>query len=339
MTNRIFICYRRKESGYSSGWLYELLKRRFGAERLFKDLDDIRPGDDFPAQIEAALRNSVVMLAFISPSWSSATGTDGSRRLDDPDDPVRVELETALRERVAIIPVLVDDARMPTREELPQTLTRLTRLQAVELTHSRFNADAARLLDHLERLLAARPPVASEGTGDEVTDPADRPKTLASPPVPVAQPAVPGAGDDASRGLSVAVSNEIGDRTARLAHLRATSGRDHPSTLAVAHSLVEALWREGDDRGALALAWDTWDQRVRTLGAGHVDSLESLRLLGRLLAAMGLRKDLIGLSLVAAGYAFDLQGEAKLALAEVSSELRVLTRSISQTSDSPPADA
>ena len=91
-------------------------------DRIFKDANSIRPGDDFVEKINAAVGACVVLLAVIGKRWLTVTGEDGRRRLDDPGDFVRLEIETALTRRVRVIPVLVDGAQMPRAAELPSSL-------------------------------------------------------------------------------------------------------------------------------------------------------------------------------------------------------------------------
>jgi len=140
----IFISYRRDDAAYQAGWLYVELARHFGEGRLFKDVDTIRPGDDFAARITSTLNSCSVLLAVIGPRWLTVTGS-GRRRLDDPADWVRLEIETALTRGLRIIPVLVDGAKMPAPAELPPSLQALSRKQAHELSPARFQADAGRL--------------------------------------------------------------------------------------------------------------------------------------------------------------------------------------------------
>jgi hypothetical protein len=72
--NGIFICYRREDSAYPAGWLYDQLAEHFGSDRIFKDVDSIRPGEDFIEQINAAVGSSAVLLAVIGKRWLAATG-------------------------------------------------------------------------------------------------------------------------------------------------------------------------------------------------------------------------------------------------------------------------
>jgi hypothetical protein len=108
----IFISYRRADAGWPARWLTDQLSAHFGAGVVFQDVDSILPGDDFAAEIEAAVGACSVLLVLIGLRWLAAEGAAG-RRLDDPGDWVRLELEVALRRKVRIIPVLVDGAAMP----------------------------------------------------------------------------------------------------------------------------------------------------------------------------------------------------------------------------------
>jgi hypothetical protein len=152
---RIFISYRREETAYPAGWLYDRLAERFGPGQVFKDVDSIQLGDDFVQVITGAVGSCDVVLALIGSHWLSATDQHGRRRLDDPDDFVRLEIEAALSRGVRVIPILVDGARMPTAEQLPDSLAKLVRRQALELSPARFDSDLGRLLKVLEATLAA----------------------------------------------------------------------------------------------------------------------------------------------------------------------------------------
>ena len=112
-SSRIFISYRREETAFPAGWLYDRLNDRFGEAQVFKDVDSITLGDDFVEVITRAVGSCDVLLAVIGGRWSTMTDETGKRRLDDPDDFVRLEIEAALARNVRVIPVLVDGARMP----------------------------------------------------------------------------------------------------------------------------------------------------------------------------------------------------------------------------------
>jgi hypothetical protein len=145
VAGRVFISYRRQEAAWQERQLSALLGAELGADRVFKDVDDIKPGDDFVERLLSDVASCDVLLALIGPQWLTITDASGQRRIDDPEDFVRLEVETALNlTDVRIIPVLIDDARMPTPQELPKGLAALTRLQAVEIDPVNF--DTRRLL-------------------------------------------------------------------------------------------------------------------------------------------------------------------------------------------------
>jgi hypothetical protein len=148
---RIFISYRRADAGWPARWLADRLAGLFGAGVVFQDVDSIRPGDDFPAPIETAVGACSVLLAVIGSRWLAAEG-DAGRRLDDPQDWVRLEIEAAIKRGVRIIPVLVDGAKMPSDSELPPSLHGLARRQAVALNPA--SLDTRGLVSVLETALA-----------------------------------------------------------------------------------------------------------------------------------------------------------------------------------------
>jgi hypothetical protein len=150
---RIFISYRREETAYPAGWLYDRLSDHYGGQ-VFKDVDSIQLGDDFVEAITRAVGSCDVLLALVGDQWLTITDAVGRRRLDDPADFVRVEIEAALTRNVRVIPILVDGARMPRADELPASMARLVRRQALELSPSRFDFDTSRLLKVLDTTLA-----------------------------------------------------------------------------------------------------------------------------------------------------------------------------------------
>ncbi len=185
---RIFISYRREETAYPAGWLYDRLADRFGGGQVFKDVDSIQLGDDFVEVITSAVGSCDVLLALIGDQWLTITDEHGRRRLDDPDDFVRLEIEAALTRNVRVIPILVDGARMPRADELPGSLARLVRLQALELSPARFDFDTGRLLKVLDRTLAE---VRAHLMAEVKAPPAEpaRPHGPPPAPAPVSPPA------------------------------------------------------------------------------------------------------------------------------------------------------
>jgi glycerophosphoryl diester phosphodiesterase len=190
---RVFISYRRQDTAWPARQLYDLLVAELGADRVFKDVDNIEPGDDFVERIQSAVGSCEVLLALIGPQWLTITDSRGTRRLDDPQDFVRIEVETALtRDDVRVIPILVDNAKMPSPHELPQGLATLTRRQAVEIDPVNF--DTRRLLRVLsDTLKAAR----AEPAAPSIHAAAPRVQPSGTqPPVPPVKSAVAAAPSD-----------------------------------------------------------------------------------------------------------------------------------------------
>src|SRR6266566_9099778 len=102
-SGRIFISYRREETAYPAGWLFDRLADRFGGGQVFKEVDSIQLGDDFVEVITTAVGSCDVLLALIGDEWLTVTDEDGRRRLDSPEDFVRLEIETALTRNVLVI--------------------------------------------------------------------------------------------------------------------------------------------------------------------------------------------------------------------------------------------
>ena len=147
----IFVSYRRDDASGHAGRLADRLVEHFGRKRIFMDIDTIEPGEDFVTVIENAVGSCEVLIAVIGQKWLSATG---SGRLDNPNNFVRLEIGTALRRNIRVIPVLVQRASMPKPQDLPEDLLKLTRRNAIELSDLRWQSDVDQLIDVLERVLA-----------------------------------------------------------------------------------------------------------------------------------------------------------------------------------------
>lgn len=157
---KIFISYRRADSATASGRIYDRLVRDFGKGDVFKDVDDIPPGADFADYIQQSLRQCAVVLVVIGPRWLEVRTKQGERRLDDPADYVRLEIETALSLGLVVIPLLVDGARpLDGGADLPESLRRLTRVNAVEVRNDPdFTRDMERVTAEIKRHVPATPP-------------------------------------------------------------------------------------------------------------------------------------------------------------------------------------
>ncbi len=154
---RIFISYRRADSRKDAGRLHDRLAQAFGAKNVFKDVDDIPPGRDFRGVIAEAVDWCDILLVVIGRRWLDIQDEHGTRRLDDPDDFVRIEIEAGLRrDYCLVIPVLVDNAEMPPAGELPDSLRELSYLNAVTIRDDPdFNRDASRLIVQLKRYFSS----------------------------------------------------------------------------------------------------------------------------------------------------------------------------------------
>jgi TPR repeat protein len=151
MNGQIFISYRRDDSSAWARLVYDRLSQYFSNSEIFIDIDAIKPGVDFVKAIEASVGSSDVLIAVIGKRWLISSNEKGSRRLDDPDDFVRLEIATALKCNIQVVPVLVDGASIPRSNELPEDLKLLVRRQALDVSNNRFNADVERLIVTLER--------------------------------------------------------------------------------------------------------------------------------------------------------------------------------------------
>jgi dipeptidyl aminopeptidase/acylaminoacyl peptidase len=156
MTGKIFLSYRREDAaaGFALA-LFGRLEQSFSAENLFMDVEGgIKAGQDFVRVIEEQVSACDAMLVLIGPDWLAAADEKGRPRLENPEDFVRIEVESALRLGKRVIPVLVQRTKMPRAEALPEPLKALARRNAVGLTHERFRADAQGLIQALEGVLA-----------------------------------------------------------------------------------------------------------------------------------------------------------------------------------------
>ena len=156
----IFISYRRDDAAGEAGRLHDRLEERFGADRVFRDVDALEPGQRFADEIETRLGGCDVLIALIGKRWRGESGADGAARLDDPDDFVRREIAAALRRGIPVVPALLHNTPMPRAEELPADLRPLAGHHAIELDTADFHDDVTRLIGALEKHVspAARKP-------------------------------------------------------------------------------------------------------------------------------------------------------------------------------------
>jgi peptidoglycan hydrolase-like protein with peptidoglycan-binding domain len=149
---RITISYRRDDSGVITGRIFDRLATHFGRDSIFRDIDSIPPGADFREHINHVLDESDILLAIVGPKWLGTRG--GQTRLDDEADPVRVEIETGLRKKMPVIPVLVLRGAMPRASQLPDSVKDFAYRHAVQIDAGQdFDVHAARLIRAMDRIL------------------------------------------------------------------------------------------------------------------------------------------------------------------------------------------
>jgi TIR domain-containing protein/WD40 domain-containing protein len=151
VTVRLFISYRREDSAGQAGRLYDRVAERYSRDAVFMDVARIEPGADFAETIANAVGLCNVMLAVIGRGWLGRERS-GRRRIEDPDDFVRLEIVAGLNRKIPVVPVLVDGAPMPASESLPPELAELTRTPAVELQEKSWDEDVRRLIAMLEQV-------------------------------------------------------------------------------------------------------------------------------------------------------------------------------------------
>lgn len=152
---RIFINYRRVDSDGYAGRIFDRLAAHFGEEAVFMDVDTIEAGLDFVQVLEDAVQSCDVIIVLIGRQWLKVKDNRGERRLDNPEDFVRIEIVAALNRDIRVIPVLVGGVDMPRSTELPENLKLLARRNALQVNHHSFNPDVYRLIEHLEFALDA----------------------------------------------------------------------------------------------------------------------------------------------------------------------------------------
>ena len=150
----IFISYRRSDNPDAVGRIYDRLVSQFGKARVFKDVDSIPLGQDFRGHLNEIIGECAAVLAIIGPKWVDTRNSAGQRRLEDPDDFVRIELEAALARDVPVVPVLVGHAAMPGNSEVPASLASMVYRQSIEVRPDPdFHNDATRLVSALKVII------------------------------------------------------------------------------------------------------------------------------------------------------------------------------------------
>jgi hypothetical protein len=180
----IFICYRREDSADVTGRIYDRLADHYGPERVFMDVEAIRLGYDFRSEIDQTIKVCSIGIVVIGDKWLA--DVDGKRRIDDENDRVRIEIESALRREIPIIPVLTRGASHPTKAMLPASLEDLAYRHGTSIRHEHFHGDMDSLITQMEKLLARH-----ETTPSKSAEPKEPTPPMKSTQTTQSQPAIP----------------------------------------------------------------------------------------------------------------------------------------------------
>ncbi|MEP6764537.1 MAG: toll/interleukin-1 receptor domain-containing protein [Gemmatimonadaceae bacterium] len=166
---QIFVSYRRDDSAYVTATIREKLEEHFARDSIFMDIDSVPLGMDFRKHLDDAVSRCDVLIAVIGDNWAATNPQTSARRIDDPSDFVRIEVEAALKRNIPVIPVLVGNATMPREQDLPEPLRELTFRNATEIRAGRDLGDHLnRLVKGLNKLFEANPETRS--TAETETD-------------------------------------------------------------------------------------------------------------------------------------------------------------------------
>ncbi len=158
MPDQIFICYRRDDSAYVTGHINDRLRREFGDESIFTDVDRIALGVDFRTTLDQMVSECQILLAVVGEHWLTVRNQEDVLRLQDPADFVRIEIESALQRNIPVIPLLVEGTRMPSKDELPDSLKDFSFRNGTQIRPAPdFHTDIDRLISSLKKHLQTLP--------------------------------------------------------------------------------------------------------------------------------------------------------------------------------------
>lgn len=155
MPKQIFICYRRDDSAAFAGRIYDRLSQKFGRSAIFKDVDSIPLGANFKTHLDSVVKRCDVVLVLVGERWLEPNKATNQPRINDPRDFVRIELESALKRDIPVIPVLIEDAEMPADDDLPSELKEFAYRNGTSIRHDPyFHRDVDQLIANVESLFA-----------------------------------------------------------------------------------------------------------------------------------------------------------------------------------------
>lgn len=231
----IFISYRRDDTAPYAGRLYDRLTAHFGAGQVFMDIDQIEPGEDFVEVIQRKVSACEIAIVLIGRHWLSSQDAEGRRRLDDPEDFVRLEVAASLDRKVRVVPVLVGGAAMPRMRDLPEAIATLARRNAIEISDARFHKDCDRLIESLSKnpSATAAPPDVTKRNATPA--PGAQNRETHADPAP-ARPADDGK-SSGGKGWAIAAAATLGVAVLAFIGLRGTNTAPSPAPVAKAPQL------------------------------------------------------------------------------------------------------
>jgi hypothetical protein len=179
---KIVISYRRSDTAAMAGRIFDQLTMHYGDDAVFMDIANIPFGIDYRSHFRQTLDRADVLIALIAANWLGRNEANEVRMQED-TDPVRVEVETALKRQIPIIPVLIDGAKMPDRADLPASFANFVYLNAAEVSSGRdFSTHINRLIAAIDHIVmptrstesSVATPVRTRLAGLRSTDPADK---------------------------------------------------------------------------------------------------------------------------------------------------------------------
>jgi TIR domain len=188
MAAKVFISYRRDDSAGHAGRVHDRLEREFGRDLLFMDVDSIPLGTNFVKVLGEEVAKCDALLALIGPGWLDARDENGNRRLENPDDFVRIEIATALKRDIPVIPIRLEGTRVPKADQLPDDLKELTLRNGLDIRHASFPDDMERLIRGLKGAKSPRQPAPPARTPDDQVPVAPSRTATPAPPAPLDKP-------------------------------------------------------------------------------------------------------------------------------------------------------
>jgi len=178
MAGGIFISYRRDDSRHFAGRLFDSISSALPDVRVFMDVGSIPFGENFVDVLNKQLKSCQALLVVIGPNWLKTIG--GRTNLDDPNDWVRLEIETAMRRKIRIFPVLLDNAEMPAQDQIPESLSSFREYQFIRIDHENYSPIVKELVSQLSERVKPAPPKAPAPLTEQLDHPAEPVCTNAS---------------------------------------------------------------------------------------------------------------------------------------------------------------